>query len=132
MPLLHLANYGRIEADAEMEQEVAGDLVGEGDTDADASRRRRLERAQQLRARGERIERNPQGPSEHVRRATGQRCECRVGADEALRRLVERAVAREHHHGVDLCFRGFPRQVRRVVARRRRRDLEIMVDAQRR
>ena len=74
--------------------------------------------------------RHSERAGEHVGRPTGERCQRRVGADEPVGRLVERAVARRDDHHVDAVAGGGPGETSRVAAAVRLRDLEAVVLAE--
>ena len=71
--------------------------------------------AQQVLGRVDDVARDAEQLAEHVRRAAGQAGQRRVGPDQAVGGLVERAVAAERDDDVVALVRGLARQVGRVA-----------------
>ena len=126
-PALDRLHDRGVEADPAVEQEVA---VADA-AQPDALERASLERVEQGAGRLDRVVGDAERAGVDVGGAAGEGRDRGVGADQAVGRLVERAVAGEHHHDVDALGRGAAREACRVAAAGRLGHLEVVIRAQR-
>ena len=120
---LDAPDHRGVEADAGVEEE----RPAVGRPDADALRRAPRQRRDNDVRRVDRVVGIAERARVHVRRTAGQRRERGRAVQQAVGRLVERAVAREHRDDIEAVVRGRAREARGVAAPRRLRDLDVVV-----